>query len=88
MHKSMSDFLRARCTRHPGARTQLAEFVRAFRRELPASALGSWSRQRIIHDLQSAGYPIGVDAKVYFIGGLSMGEWQEQNGQLIQVARA
>jgi len=50
--------------------------------------LGSWSRQRIIHDLQSAGYPIGVDAKVYFIGGLSMGEWQEQNGQLIQVARA
>jgi hypothetical protein len=86
MHKVLAQFINQRCARHPAARVQLAEFVRAFRRELPASALGSWSRQRIITDLQQAGFPVGIDQKVYWIGGLGIGEWREQGGQLIGVA--
>jgi hypothetical protein len=82
--QALRSYIANHCTEHPAARMQLVEFVRQFKASQPAKTRDSWTRGRIVAELVRAGYVIGVDQKVAWIGGLSLrGAWVEKNGSMI-----
>lgn len=87
MSPLLNNFLRAKCVRHPAAVVPLADLMAELRRSIPADALETWRRERVISELRAAGFSIGVIDRVYHIGGLALNrQWQEQNGQLVAVS--
>lgn len=87
MSKQLSDFLRTRCIRHHAAVVPLADLMHEFRQNVPADALESWRRERMIGELRAAGFSIGIIDRVYHVGGVTLNRlWREQDGQLLAVS--
>lgn len=87
MHHLLQTFVDQRCVKHPSAHVPLADFMRAFRETIPASAVESWRRDRAIENLRRGGFAVGIINRVHFVGGLALNhQWREQGGQLVQVA--
>lgn len=84
MHASLRQFIVKHCRRSPDARMPLVEFVRAFQDSLPARDSESWRRGRIVTELVSGGFAIGMDDdKRFHIAGMCLaGQWRAVNGAL------
>ena len=80
MTTSLQKFVRAHCSKHPGASARLADFLRVYR-----STTGDYRSRRyeIIDQLGEADFQVASDGRVTWIAGLSLGAWQTIDGYMV-----
>jgi hypothetical protein len=82
----LESYLSNHCQQHPSAVMPLNAFVAAFRGQLDPDLQPAWNHGRIVAELIRRGFQVGKINSVYHVGGLAIGKWVTNAGQLVLTA--